>query len=207
MTQKAEIIKTEFSVDMFTITQLSSQAQRESQALVGSSIETDDDAREASEHLREWLRKLDKVKAMKAETLAPLKEASKRIDALFKPLIDAGAALTDGVREMLETYELGKRAAQRKALAEAAAVACNPEPAPLLEALQRVEDAAPTELDGTAFVRTWEIKHICEDLLLDEYWIVDRARIEKTGKAAHGDKPPVIPGVIWVEKLSSRVRR
>jgi len=51
------------------------------------------------------------------------------------------------------------------------------------------------------------VQHIVEGLLPDDYWIVDRKRIDKIGAAEHGDKPPSIPGVIWDEKLSSRIRR
>lgn len=203
-----EILKAEFKVDMLTITALHSQATKESALLVSASIDNDDDAADANASLKDWLSKLDKVSKMKKETLAPLKEAEKRINDLFKPLLDAGQTLTTGVRGMLERYELDKRAAQREAMAKAAEAAQSAEPEALLTALTEAEDAAPVKLEGTSFRRVWVIKRIIEGLLPDEYWAVDTKKIEGIGKAfAKSDTPPVIPGVVWEESLSSTMRR
>lgn len=203
----SEIIKADIPVDIITITQLHKLATTEHANLAGQSIDNDNEAAEANEYLRDWLSKLDGVSAKKKETLAPLKEAEKRINDLFKPLLDKGAALTSAIRKMLTDYELAKRDAQRKALEEAAQAASSPEPKALLEALEKVEEAAPTQLDGTSFTRKWVVKRIAEDLLPDEYWTPDVKKIEAIGKAHKGDTPPVVPGVIWAEELSSRVRR
>ena len=201
------LFRSDIPVDIITITTLHKLATTEHANLAGQSIDNDNEAAEANEYLRDWLSKLDGVSAKKKETLAPLKEAEKRINDLFKPLLDKGAQLTSGIRKMLTDYELAKRAAQRKALEEAAQAASSPEPEALLTALEKVEEAAPTQLDGTSFTRKWVIKRIAEDLLPDEYWTPDTKKIEAIGKAHKGDTPPTVPGVIWVEELSSRVRR
>lgn len=203
----AEILKAEIPVDMLTITTLYKSANEEHSNLTGQSIDNDQEAADANEYLRDWLQKLDGVSAKKKETLAPLKEAEKRINELFKPLLDKGAALTSAIRKMLTDYELAKRDAQRKALAAAAEAASAEEPTQLLEKLQEAEEAAPTQLEGTSFIRKWVVKRIAEDLLPDEYWTPDVKKIEAIGKAHKGDTPPVVPGVIWSEELSSRVRR
>jgi hypothetical protein len=204
----SELMKAEFKVDMLTITALHSQATKESALLADASIDNDEDAADANVSLKDWLSKLDKVSKMKKETLAPLKEAEKRINDLFKPLLDKGQALTGHVRGMLERYELEKRTAQREAMAKAAEAAQLQEPDALLTALTEAEDAAPVKLEGTSFRRVWVIKRIVEALLPDEYWTVDTKKIEAVGKAfAKSDTPFDIPGVVWEEQLSSTVRR
>lgn len=201
------MLKTEFSVDMALITARHKEATVALAELPQLSIENDEDASNANDYLKIWLRQLDAVSAAKKHTLAPLKEAQKRIDELFKPLLDKGAELTGGVRRLLEGYELEKRRAQREAMNAAAEAAQSPEPEALLEALQRAEEAAPTQLEGASFIRTWVVKRIAEDLLPDDYWTPDRKKIEAVGKAHKGDTAPVIPGVIWQEELLSRIRR
>src|SRR3954466_6267461 len=157
-----EKLKAEFQVDMLTITSLHKQAAVEAKELESASIDNDEDAADANAHLKDWLAKLDKVSAMKKETLAPLREAEKRITALLKPLLDAGATLTGNVRRLLETYELEKRRVQREAMAVAASAARAQDPGELLEALQEAADAEPVKLDGTTFRSVWRVKRIIE---------------------------------------------
>jgi hypothetical protein len=207
MSKPIETLKAEFTVDIALVTSLHKRATVETLAIEGSSIDNDDEAADANAHLREWLTQLDKVSAVKKETLAPLKEAEKRINALFKPLLDAGADLTGRLRNMLTVYELEKRKVQREALESAAQAASSPEPEALLEALQDVQDAAPTPLEGTSFTRVWVVKRIVRDLLPPVWLMPDEKKIAAYGKAHKGDDPPIIPGVVWEESLSSRVRR
>ena len=207
MSKSIETLKAEFTVDIARVTSLHKRAIGETVSMAGASIDNDDEAADANAHLREWLTQLDKVSAVKKETLAPLKETEKRINALFKPLLDAGADLTGRLRNMLTVYELEKRKVQRVALEAAAEAASSPEPEALLEALQDVQDAAPTALEGTSFTRVWVVKRIVLDLLGPEWLMPDEKKIAAYGKAHKGDDPPGIPGVVWEEQLSSRVRR
>jgi hypothetical protein len=211
-----EKLKAEFQVDMLTITSLHKQAAVESKELESASIDNDEDAADANAHLKDWLAKLDKVSAMKKETLAPLKEAEKRINALFKPLLDAGSVLTGNVRKLLETYELEKRRVQRDAMAVAASAARAQDPGELLEALQEAADAEPVKLDGTTFKSVWRVKRIIEGLLPFDghnpdpskrgphYW---KPAYEVGDKWAGKGEPAAVPGIVWVEELSSTVRR
>lgn len=207
MSKPIETLKAEFTVDIALVTSLHKRATVETIAIAGSSIDNDDEAADANAHLREWLTQLDKVADVKKSTLAPLKEAEKRINALFKPLLDAGADLTGRLRNMLTVYALDKRKVQREALEAAAQAASSPEPEQLLRALQDVQDAAPTELEGTSFVRVWVVKRIVRELLTAEWLCPDEKKIAAYGKAHKGDDPPIIAGVVWEESLSSRVRR
>lgn len=207
MPKALEVLKPELTVDIALVTSLHKRATVEMLAIAGASIDNDDEAADANAHLREWLTQLDKVSDVKKSTLAPLKEAEKRINALFKPLLDAGADLTGRLRNMLTVYELEKRKIQREALEAAAQAASSPEPEALLEALQDVQDAAPTELEGTSFVRVWVVKRIVRELLQPEWLMPDEKKIAAYGKAHKSDDPPIIAGVVWEESLSSRVRR
>ena len=143
----------------------------------------------------------------KKHTLSPLKEAQKRIDALFKPLLDIGAAYTGRIRKLLETYELEKRQVAREAMTAAAEAAQTNEPEALLEALQAATDAAPTKLEGASFIRVWVVKRVIEELLPREFMTPDLKKIAAIGKAHKGDTPFAIPGVVWEEQLSSRIVR
>jgi len=191
--------------------------------LENASIDNDDDAREANDELRKQLAALDSVNALEQETTAPLAEGLKRVKALFKTAKDPINAVVSRLRALLEGYELEKRAAQRAAMAEAAHAAALPTPEKLTEALAKVEEAAPTTLEGTSFVRTWVVDRFALNCVLEElsgrksrvamtmipdkFWIVDEKALAALGRAHKGDEPPIVPGVVWKEELSSRVRR
>lgn len=211
---KREELPVKIVFNPFAITAALATAQNEQRALAGCTIEDDADARSANTELRLRATELAAVEAMWKATKEPIKEAEKRIDALFKPGIDAARLVVTTLRNLLEGYEKLKREAQRKAFAAAGAAATQASPAALNTALAAAADAAPTELDGTSFVRTWKIKRIVEGLLPfshsnseRHYWVPDLKKIAAVGRAHKGDEPPIIPGVVWEEDLSSRVQK
>jgi hypothetical protein len=195
-------------------------AAKEQTALEGCTIDDDDDARAASGELRLRVTELAAVERMWAETKAPIKELEKRIDTLFKPGVEAARLVVNTLRGLLEGYEKLKREAQRKALAEAAKVATHADATKLHTALVAAADAAPTQLEGTSFVRTWIVKRytigcVAPDgqhrtaatMIPDVFWSIDEKALARVGREHKGDEPPVVPGVVWAEELSSRVRK
>lgn len=190
-------------------------AATELETLKGLTIDDDEDAAAANVELQDWTRKLKAVDAMLASVLEPLQETEERIRLLFGT---ARAYLGEGattLRRLLEGYALAKRQAHRAALEAAAQAATLPTAAALTTALQAAEDAAPTKLEGTSFSATWRVLRIAEGLLpfnpesktgADHFWAVDMKKIEAVGRKHKGDKPPVIPGVIWQEIVRSTVR-
>lgn len=211
-TEHAETVRVVFSPIKLAEAQVT--ANHQLAALRGQTIENDADAQEANAYLRERARELDAVEQMLADTLAPVRETEKRIKALFQPTIVKCKEVVSALRSMLASYEKLRREQQRKALAEAAAVAQQRDPQKLAAALDKAETLAPQKLEGTSFVRTWKVERIARDLLpfdpINEarnFWTPDLKKIEAIGRGHKGDSPPVVPGVIWVEDFSPRVKR
>lgn len=211
-TEHAETVRVVFSPIKLADAHVT--AKKQLRELQGQTIENDSDAQEANAYLRERARELDAVEAMLAETLAPVRETEKRIKALFQPTIAGCKEVVSALRGMLAAYEKHRREQQRKALAEAAAVAQQRDPKKLAAALDKAETLAPQKLEGTSFVRTWKVERIARDLLpfdpsneARNFWEPDMKKIEAIGRAHKGDNPPAVPGVIWVEDFSPRVKR
>ena len=202
-----ESVKISFSP--VALARAQSSAESELKMLAGATIDNDEDAREANEYLRERTRELDAVEEMLAGVLTPIKEAEKRVRALFSPALARCKEITQNVRIALGSYEKQKREQQRKAFAEAAKVAQLPSSSgeAVTAALVKAVDSAPQKLEGTSFVRTWKVERVVQDLLGPEWLCPDMKKIEAFGKAHKGESAPSIPGVIWVEDFSPRVRR
>jgi hypothetical protein len=203
--EHAETVRVSFSP--IALAQAQVTANTELAQLAQLSIENAQDAKEANDYLRDRQRELDAVEKMLSETLAPIREGEKRIRGLFAPTLARCKEVVAIMRNMLANWEKTQREAQRKALAEAAAVAQTRDAAALTTALVKAEAAAPQKLEGTSFIRTWKVARIVEGLLLREYLCPDLKKIEAIGKAHKGDEPPIVPGVVWVEDFSPRVRR
>ncbi len=219
MTTTKQELNVKAAFNPFALADAKKKATDEEKALADASIDDDDDAREANAELRLRATELAAVEQMWKETKAPIKEAEKKIDALFQPAVYAARSVVAKLRTMIEGYEKLKREAQRKALAEAAKAATAPGPEALHAALTKAADAAPTELDGTSFVRTWVVERYAADcatqdhhrtrttMIPDQFWIIDEKALARVGREHKGDDPPIVPGVVWAEDLSSRVRK
>lgn len=210
--EHAETVRVVFSPIQLAQAQVLANTQLA--GLKGQSIENDSDAQEANDYLRERVRELDAVEQMLADTLSPVRETEKRIRSLFNPTIYKCKEVVTTLRSMLASWEKHRREEQRKALAEAAKIAQERNPDKLAAALERAEDLAPKKLEGTYFVRVWKVESIIREQLAfdpkDEeknFWTPDLKKLEAIGKAHKGDAPPIMPGVVWVEELSPRVKR
>lgn len=211
----SQMIPVAVTFNPFALATAQSTADGELAALKGCTIDDDDDARQANEQLRQRVTELDAVEKMWKEVKDPIKEAEKRIDKLFDLPVKSARLCVHLLRTMLEGYELLKRNVQREALAEASRAALLPGPEALHTALVAAADAAPTQLEGTSFVRTWKVKRYVLGLLpfshtdqTKNFWVPDEKRVNAIGKAHKGDEPPPgPPGVVWEEDLSSRVRK
>jgi chromosome segregation ATPase len=183
-------------------------------SLQGATIETPEDAREAAELLRTIVRDKDKITEQIEWLCLPLKEAkraienkAKEIKALFKAEAEAKAGSEALVKRLLGAYHTAQQAEQRRQMQAAAQAAQERKPEALTTALVAAQGAAPPRLDGVSIRPKWVVKRIAEDLLPDEYWTPDRAKIEAVAKAATPEDPPIIPGVIFELDATVSARR
>lgn len=121
--------------------------------------------------------------AVRKEITAPILEAKRRIDALFKPAAAAQSAILDYLKGILKDYR------QREHERQAAALAAASTPEETRAAVQ-VTPAAPVGISERA---TWRGEVVDESQLPRDFWIIDQAKLDRTIKAARGQI--TIPGV------------
>lgn len=155
-----------------------------------------------------------KVRAIKDELVTlrqgaaqPWKKVATTIEAMFRPGIQAAEQIEADFRLKLESYQVAKLTAEREAREAATAAAQADDSGALVAALQASTDLAARAPDGGRTSVRWTVKRIAQDLLPDEYWTPDVAKIEAIAKAHKGDDPPVVPGVIFEQAVSVAVRR
>lgn len=186
------------------------EADREALALYASAeaLATDDDARAADAALSEIVRLKDELVARRQAAVTPTKRLIAEVEAWFRPYVKDAEAAEAGLKRAIGAYRLEKANAERKALDAARAAADAGNSSAALAHVQASQAlAAP---DGaraqTRFV--WEVKRIAPDLLPDEWWTPDTARIAEVAKAAgSSDEPPVIPGVVFERAAIVGARR
>jgi hypothetical protein len=157
--------------------------------------------------LSDTARKLDAVVAMRKRGTAPLYTATREIEGWFRPTIRAYEHVIATFKAALGAYRvaLASAEAEARAIAQRAAEAGDADT--LCAALELADDAHEPPAGRATCTFEWCVQRIAEDLLLDEYWIPDRARIDAEAKAwGGGESPPVISGVIFerVARIGAR---
>jgi hypothetical protein len=158
--------------------------------------------------LIERLKQYDESKELRDRVTKPLHEGWKKTCALFKPNLDAWDELIRALKKALGDYDL--REAERKRLAheQARAVFAAPVPdIPAMTAALTVANAPEAQAVGVSTTFVWRVKRIVPDLLPDEYWIPDEARLATVARVHTGDDPPVIPGVVFEREAQVTGRR
>ncbi len=140
----------------------------------------------------------DNRKALKA----PLLEAGRRIDALFKPstqpLVEA-----EGILIRLEKdAALLRDAAEREALKLAETAAAQGDDQGVMTALAQVPTAPAANIGGTTKL-VWVPDKIDMEQLPRSYMVADVAKLEGVGRAA-GEAEPVVAGVTWKREATYR---
>lgn len=125
---------------------------------------------------------------------APLNEAKRRVDALFKPATAPLEECESIIRGKLAAAAMGRMEAERAALQLAAEAATAGDTAKVMDSLAAVPDAVQTSGSSVSFV--WEVASVVMDLLPREYMTVDHDKLKVVAKAAGGEEPKV-PGVAW----------
>jgi hypothetical protein len=173
------------------------QADAEEKALAVLELDCPDRATydALDELLTEVVRDKDEVVAMRTASTQAADRAVRQVRATLKPIVDA----LEHAETTLKATMQGFLVAQAEA--EAAAVEAAQEAAETgdAEALTTALTVAAEIGEGPTAARWyWQVERIAEDLLPDEYWVVDRQRIAvHATKAGSAEEIEAIPGVVF----------
>jgi hypothetical protein len=186
-------------------------AQREAETMANMfadmTITSSEDYTMVDAALSDTARKLDAILAMRKRGTAPLYTATREIEGWFRPTIKALESAIASFKRALGAYRVAQAAAEVEARAIAQRAAEAGDATAMCTALEIADDAHDPPDGRATCAFEWRVQRIAEDLLLDDYWIPDRARIDAEAKAwGGGDSPPVISGVIFerVARIGAR---
>ncbi len=149
---------------------------------------------------------LDSTVKLRQAAAQPWKKVATTIEEMFRPTVKALECIESNIKGKLEAYVIAKAKAEAEANARALKAAQADDSTALTTAL--TESAALAQRDeGGRVVLSWVVDRVAPDLLPDEWWTPDHAKIAAVAKAHKGDEPPVIPGVIFKRDASVAVRR
>ena len=156
--------------------------------------------------LTDVVRDKDAAERMRKQATDPLYEALRTIGEWFRPWIQARKNAEERLKILMGRYRVAQAQVATAARQEAADAAMVGDSSRMLDALE-VAAAVPPEGRATVSFR-WAVKRIAADLLPDEWWAPDMARIEEFARAAGtSEDPPVIPGVIFEREARIGARR
>ena len=157
-----------------------------------------DELATADAMLTELVRWKDASLEMRSNATGPLYKIVKQVEAWFRPLVKASDDAERHLKSKIGAFKVQLFEAQHAAQAAAVAAAQKQDTSTVVEALNASTAlATASETHSTARMR-WTVKRINPDLLPDEYWTPDTARIDAVAAAADGaGDAPVIPGVVF----------
>lgn len=156
------------------------------------SIENDDDQAFAAELLLEVKARHTALDEKRKTITGPMNVALRNVNGLFKPALDALLGCERELKGHITGYLARKEAANRAALAAAAASATEEQ---ATQAMAIVSESAP--MAGVRVSKVWVFEVINVDLVPAEYWSVDMAKIMEAMREsiARDGEPEPIPGV------------
>jgi hypothetical protein len=185
--------------DVAQLATLQATAEREAPVYAGIVVESPDDLAFADALLTDVVTRKDAAVAMRKRVTGPAYAIAKEVEAWFRPLVSALTKAEDSLKNTIGAYRLRVFETEEAARELAAQAAEQRDPEALVEALTVATEiqATPDEARATTSFR-WTVKRINPDLLPDEWWCPDAARIDAVADAAPGEgDAPVIPGVVF----------
>jgi hypothetical protein len=160
----------------------------------------------ADEALTDVVRYKDALTEMRGRATGPIYKGIREIEAWFKPVL---ATLTEIERHLKGTmgeWRVIRAQAEREARELAAQAAETGDADALVDSLMVASEAAAPPPGRATARMVWVIARINPDLLPDEWWCPDVAKIEAFAKAC-GSEKPVVPGVVFVEQAKIGAKR
>jgi len=165
-------------------------------------IEITDDASYsvADEILTTYVQAVDGIKTMRSSVTGPVYAKIKEVEARFRPTLVKAETGVIAVKKLMGDYRLELARAEAEARQQAQQAAQSGDADALVQSLNDADTLAkaPEEAAARCSFR-WRVKKINPELLPDEWWCPDEARIQDVATAHRGavDDPPVIPGVTF----------
>lgn len=151
----------------------------------------------ADEYLTEIKHEIKHWTEARQTAARPFKTVVDWIEGSVRPGLQALERVEKEVKARMAAFVFERATAERKAREEAqAALVAGDDDALAVKLTESLALAAPIADVGAKTRWEWRVKRINPDLVPDEYWIVDEARIAAELKAHKGEDAPVIPGVI-----------
>ncbi len=148
--------------------------------------------------LTDVVRMKDELIARRQAAVTPTKRLIAEVEAWFRPYVKDAEAAEAGLKKAIGAFRLKKADAERRELAAARAAADEGRSNDALAHVQASQAIAAPDAARAQTRFVWEVKRIAPDLLPDEWWTPDAARIAAVAKdAGSSDEPPVIPGVVF----------
>ncbi len=150
----------------------------------------------------------DAAIAMRKRVTGPAYAIAREVEGWFRPFMVALDACESHLKGAIGAYRLEQRRLADEARELAAVAADTGDADGLVTALTVAADAGAKDGARATTRYVWAVVRVIPDLLMDEWWTPDMARIEAAAKAAPGDADaPVIPGVLFERRAVVGARR
>jgi hypothetical protein len=176
------------------------QRQTESDAEAIALVEVTDEESYAFADalLTDIVQRKDAATKMRGEATGPLYQVIRTVEGWFRPLLDSCTGAEKHLKQVMGTYRLEQARLEKEARELAAAAADAGDGDTMIEALTVAAEAGAKPAGARATTKFgWKVKRIAEDLLPDEWWTPDTARLDALAKAHKGDDPPIVLGVTF----------
>jgi hypothetical protein len=184
------------------------QANAEADAHALAALDATAELADLDAFLTDVVTRKDAAVAMRQRVVGPAKTIVREVESWFRPLVQALESAERHLKGVIGAKRLAAANAEREARELAAKAADQGDADALLGALA-VASAAGAKDEARATTRfVWRVKRITADMLPDEWWCPDEARIAKFAADAPGDgDAPVIPGVVFEREAIVGARR
>lgn len=184
------------------------QAEADVPIIKAMRIENAEDYAFADGVLTDVVQRKDAFEDMMKSATAPLNAGLKVVRSWFAPGRDAFETCEAHLKGLLSTYRVRQAAEAQKAREAAARAVETGAPAEAqLAALQTAADAGAAPAGRATVAFAWRVARVVADLLPDEWWTPDDAKLAAFAKAHKGEDAPVIPGVVFERVARVGARR
>ena len=149
----------------------------------------------------------DELVARRQKPVKQVKGLIAEFEGWFRPYLKDVDAALDALKGVKSRYLTAKDAAARKAREDAQKAADAGDSAAVLESIQRAQEIEAVGSAGTRYA--WEAAVINENMIPDEYWIVDRAKLDAAARSMGSaeEQTVFVPGVSFKRVAVVQARR